>query len=98
MQTPENKDIKRLRILKLYQELSRHKIDYEECLKFMSYQFCLAIPYLIYIIKNNRIEDFSETTLDHFDLDLKLIDAFANKLFVEAKKERKEQLNLFLEK
>jgi hypothetical protein len=97
MQKLENLEIKRLRILKYYQELTRHKIDYDECLKFMSYEFNMIIPCLIRIIKKYNETDFTDTKLEHFDIDLITIDAFANKLFKEARKERKNatQTTLF---
>jgi len=90
---------KHLRILFFYRELSRHKIDYEECLKFMSYQFSVSINWITRIIKNHEENDFSDVKLEHIDLDVLVIDLFAKKLYTEAKKERninnKEQLKLF---
>jgi len=89
MLQPEGKDQKHLRILIYYRELSRHKIEYDECLKFMSYQFTVSVPWLIKIIKTYSENDLAEVKLEHIDLDMIMIDAFANKLFREARKERK---------
>ena len=98
MQHPELKKQKHLRILFFYKELTRHKIDMDECLKFMSYQFHISENYIIHIIKSYSENDFAGTQLTHSDLDLITIDAYANKLFKEARKERKagsNQITLF---
>jgi len=97
MQIEELKKQKHLRILFYYKELTRHKIDMDECLKFMSYQFHISESWIIHIIKAYNENDFAGTQLVHSDLDLVTIDAFANKLFKEARKERKAsgQITLF---
>ena len=97
MQDPELKKQKHLRILFFYKELSRHKIDFEECLRFMSYQFSISAPYITHILKNYKEEQFSDVELPHSDIDILAIDAFSRKLFNEAKKERRAstQTSLF---
>ena len=97
MQSPELKKQKHLKILFFYKELTRHKIDMDECLRFMTYHFSISEYYIIHIIKSYKETDFADTQLIHSDLDLILIDAFANKLFKEARKERKasNQIALF---
>ncbi len=97
MQLEELKKQKHLRILFFYKELTRHKIDMDECLKFMSYQFHISESWIIRIIKTYKEDDFTDTQLIHSDLDLITIDAYAKKLFSEARKERKagNQITLF---
>lgn len=96
MQKPELKEQKHKRILLMYDELTRHKIDYSECLKFMSYVFGVSESYLTVILKSNKLSDFAQVPLEHFDLDTILVDAFAKKLYVNARRQRpSNQIALF---
>ncbi len=96
MQVADSKKQKHLRILIYYKELTKHKIDYEECLNFMSYQFCISQRYIVRILKNYTEKDFPGINLEHADLDYIMIDAYVKKLYKEAIKTRtKEQLKLF---
>lgn len=96
MLQPELKAKKYLRVLYFYRELTRHKIELDECLNFMTYVFSLSEVQLIHIIKSYKETDFCKTRCEHYDLDMILIDAFANKLFKDARKERKtNQTTLF---
>lgn len=96
MLKPELKEQKHKRILLMYEELTRHKIDYTECLKFMSYVFGVSESYLTVILKSHDMADFSAVRLEHADLDNILVDAFAKKLYVQARKQRNDgQMSLF---
>lgn len=90
-----NKDTKYKRIVFYYDELTRHKVDYNTALEFMCYMFSVSREYLVQIIKNYHHYN-KEVKLEHADLDLKVIDAFVQKLFREARNNR--QLDLFEKK
>ena len=79
-------DIKRQRVLLYWNELSRHKVDIEVALGFMSYTFHVRQSWIIRIIKTQRKKE--SIVLEHQDLDFQLIDAFVDKLHKKAKKER----------
>jgi hypothetical protein len=88
MQRPELKKIKHKRILMFYDELTSHKIDYQESLKFMSYVFGVSQGYITVILKSFKLTEFTGVKLEHWDLDLKMIDSYALKLYAQAKKMR----------
>lgn len=88
MQRPELKQEKHKRIMMFYDELTRHKIDYQESLKFMSYIFGVSQGYITVILKSFKLADFANVKLEHWDLDLKMIDSYALKLYANAKKMR----------
>jgi len=95
MQKPELKQQKHKRILLMYDELGRHKINYKELIKFMSYVFSISEPYLMVIIKNYTLQDFECVKLEHTDLDNILVDSFVRKCYKQAQQSRKSnQLQL----
>lgn len=86
------KDIKYKRVKLYWDELSRHRIDPDTSLDFMEYTFCVSREYLMQIIKGYHSSD-DKVVLEHADLDLQCIDAFARKLYKTAKSDR--QMKLF---
>lgn len=86
-----SKDIKYKRIVFYYDELTRHRIDYETALQFMEYQFNVSRNYLVQIIKDYHKYN-KAIKLEHADIDTKAIEAFVQKLFKKAKDDRQMEL------
>ena len=82
------------RILIYYQELSRMHVSHEGAMKLMVYIFHVSERWLLEILRDNSIEDFRDVKLEHLDLDMKLIDAYLQKVYRQGKSNRK-QLKLF---
>lgn len=89
MQTPQLRDQKHKKILLYFQYLSGYKINLDECLKYMRYVFSLSESRMTYIIKNHNIEEYDHIELEHFDLDLIMINSFAKKVVMEAQKQQR---------
>jgi len=96
MQKPELKEQKHKRILKMYEDLTEHKIDYTVCLNFMSYVFGVSETYLTVILKSNKLSDFENVKLEHYDLDIMLVDAYVKKLYKQAREQRNSTHQLTL--
>lgn len=86
-----SKSIKYKRIVFYYDELTRHRVDYDTALAFMSYVFNVSHNYLLQIIKNTVPFDRS-VRLEHQDIDVKAIEAFVQKLFKNARDCRQIQM------
>lgn len=92
---PVSKDTKYKRIVLYYDELTRHRVDYNTALDFMGYVFSVSREYLVQIIKDYHKYN-KDIQLEHADIDLICIDSFVKKLFREARNNR--QLELFEKK
>lgn len=71
-----------------YDELSRHKVDIDAALEFMEYVFSVRSNWITRIVKGSV--EFNKVDLPHGDIDLMCIDAYVQKLFKQAKKDRKQ--------
>jgi len=79
-------EIKRQRVLLYWSELSRHRVDCDVSLDFMTYMFSVKRAWIIRIVKT--VNQKKTIRLEHYDLDCRMIDAFVEKLHRKAKRER----------
>lgn len=86
-----SKSIKYKRIVFYYDELTRHRVDYDTALSFMGYVFGVSHNYLLQIVKGSMPYD-KGVPLDHKDIDVKAIEAFVQKLYRQAKDCRQMEL------
>jgi hypothetical protein len=84
---------KHKRILLYYQELDRAKVNHEGICELIFYIFDIGEYWLTKIL-NKDIEDYRDVKLEHWDLDMKIIDEYVVKIRREAKKARNRQLTL----
>ncbi len=87
--------VKIKRILIYYRELGRMHISHEGAMILMTYIFNVSERWIIEIIRDWSIDELDDVSLPHVDLDLQLIDKFANKIRSQAIRTRKDQLQLF---
>ena len=97
MRRSDLKDKQIKRILFYWNALfNDHQLQMEAVLQFMSEIFALSENYLWRdIINGYEMKDVEHADLKHTDLDEKMITGFVDKINRKAKKDRKEQLNLF---
>jgi len=86
-----SKAIKYKRIVFYYDELTRHKVDYDTAFDFMEYVFSVSHNYLVSIIKDHNRYN-KDVKLEHADIDVKAIEAFVQKLFKQARDTRQIEL------
>lgn len=86
-----SKSIKYKRIVFYYDELTRHRVDYDTALAFMEYVFSVSRNYLVQIVKENS-QQHKDVRLEHSDIDVKAIEAFVQKLFKNARDTRQMKL------
>lgn len=79
------------RILIYFEELHRYKIHSEAVNSLICYVFSISERWLYQILKDNSKEQFEDVKLLFLEGDLKLIDAYAQKIIRDAKKERKQE-------
>jgi len=95
MLRPDLKDIKIKRILLVYRELERMKMNHESSMETMEYMFNLGARWMEEILRNNSIEQYSHIRLEHEDIDLAMVDMVVKKMHAQARKERSKQMNMF---
>ena len=86
-----SKNIKYRRVLFFYDELTRHRVDYETALGFMEYIFGVSRGYLVQIIKGCHKYD-EDTVMEHRDVDIKTIEVYVQKLYRDARDKRQVEL------
>lgn len=96
MQRVDLKDIKIKRILLYYSELQRLKVDHETSMQIMEYQFGVSDKWIEELLRKYDIEEFKEVRLDYVEVDIITIDKFVSNIRSNARKSRREQLELFL--
>jgi hypothetical protein len=85
--------IKIKRILIYFQELNRLKVRMDATTNLICYVFGISEAWMLQIIKNNDLQDFKGIDLFFLEGDLKIIDAYVNKLSKDAKRERRNEKN-----
>ncbi|MDO9255429.1 MAG: hypothetical protein Q7U54_07955 [Bacteroidales bacterium] len=91
-----SKQIKYKRILFYWGELARHRVDIDTALDFMQYMFSVSKDYIVQIVKGYY--DFDKTVaLDHSDIDILVIEAFVQKLFKQARNNRRNEVQTKIE-
>lgn len=86
MRNSMRQNLKCTRIAFYWDELSRHGIDSEIALEFMEYQFCVNRSWILKIIKG--YVHYKVIDLPHPEIETGTIDAFVQKLFRSAQRER----------
>lgn len=96
MQRVDLKDIKIKRILLYYSELQRLKVDHETSMQIMEYQFGVSDKWIEELLRKYDITEFKDVRLDYVEVDIITIDKFVSNIRSNARKKRREQLELFL--
>ena len=87
MRDKDRQRIKEKRILVYWQELTRLRIDPDASIEIIRYMFSIQERWIMEIIRRD-INDYDDIELSHIDLEIQLIDAYAQKNIKQAQEDR----------
>lgn len=89
MRSRERQKIKEARILKYWEELTRLRLDPDASLELISYIFAIDEAWIMKIIKKDASE-YGNIKIPHIDLEIQLIEAYYDKIKVNAQEQRQK--------
>ena len=90
MTEKERTRLKHARIVMYYDLLGKSSISHDASVKFLSYMFGVTERYLeIAILCRYKMSDFTDITIEHRDIDMKIIECYIQKLLKNGKNYRK---------
>jgi len=87
MRTTDRQRIKEKRILVYWQQLADLRIDTDASIELIRYIFSIEEAWILRLIRKD-IEEYNDIELLHIDLEIQLIDAFAQKNIKLAQEKR----------
>ena len=87
MRNKDRQRIKEKRILVYWQELTRLRIEPDASIEIIRYMFSIQERWIMEIIRRD-ISEYKDVELRHIDLEIQLIDAYAQKNIKQAQEAR----------